>query len=139
MNRKPTRYANDFAGARRFAFLLLVPLCLAGLGAARGADEPPKATAAAPVEVHLTEYTIAMPKTLPAGPTTFAVHNEGAKAHSFKIEGPGIEEILSKPVHPGETGTLEVTLKPGEYKVYCPIGSHSAKGMTLALTVTAKP
>jgi uncharacterized cupredoxin-like copper-binding protein len=123
----------------RQAFLLLVPLCLAGLTAARGAEAPPKAPAAAAVEVHLKEYTITMPKTLPAGPTTFSVHDDGAKAHSFKIEGPGVEELLAKPLHPGETGTLQVTLQPGEYKVYCPIGSHSAKGMSITLTVTAKP
>ena len=29
------------------------------------------------------------------------------------------------------------TLQPGEYKVYCPIGSHSVKGMSVKLVVTA--
>jgi uncharacterized cupredoxin-like copper-binding protein len=114
---------------------LFVLFCCA---AVLGAQEPRKASAA-PVEVHLTEYAIAMPQTLPAGPTTFALHNDGKKSHSFKIEGPGLDELLSKPVRPHETETLQVTLQPGEYKVYCPIGSHSAKGMTMTLTVTAKP
>jgi len=131
------RQVDGLARIRRFAFVLLV-LCLAGLTAASAA-EPQKAPAAAPVEVHLTEYAVAMPTTLPAGPTTFAVHNDGHKTHSFKIEGPGIDELLSKPVRPHETGTLQVTLQPGEYKVYCPIGSHSAKGMTLTLAVAARP
>jgi plastocyanin len=106
---------------------LLVLLCCA---AAVGAQKTP-----APVEVHLTEYAIAMPKTLPAGPTTFTLSNDGKKSHSFKIEGPGLDELLAKPVRPHETATLQVTLQPGEYKVYCPIGSHSAKGMTMTLTV----
>jgi uncharacterized cupredoxin-like copper-binding protein len=61
------------------------------------------------------------------------------KTHSFKIEGPGIDQLLSTPVKPRETGKLDLILQPGEYKVYCPIGSHSAKGMTTTLTVTAKP
>jgi uncharacterized cupredoxin-like copper-binding protein len=139
MRREPIRQADDFVRTWRFAAVLLVPLGLAGLSAASGAEEPQKGPAAAPVEVHLTEYAIVMPKTLAAGPTTFTVHDDGAKAHSFKIEGPGIDELLPKPVHPGETGTLQVTLQPGEYKIYCPIGSHSAKGMTTTLTVTAKP
>ena len=78
-----------------------------------------------------------MPHTLPAGPTTFVVHNDGGKTHSFKIEGPGIEELLSKPVPPNASETLKVTLQPGEYKVYCPIGSHEIKGMKMTLTVTA--
>jgi len=33
--------------------------------------------------------------------------------------------------------SLTITLKAGEYKVYCPIGSHEVKGMTRKLTVTA--
>lgn len=137
MRREPTRQADDFVRTWRFAAVLLVPLGLAGLTAASGAEEPQKGPA--PVEVHLTEYIVTMPKTLPAGPTTFAVRNDGIKTHSFKIEGPGIDELLSKPIHPNETGTLQVTLQPGEYKVYCPIGNHSAKGMTMTLMVTAKP
>ena len=137
MRRHPTRHAYDFLRTWRFAAVLLVPLGLAGLAAASGAEEPQKGPGV--VEVHLTEYMVDMPKTLPAGPTTFAIHDDGHKTHSFKIEGPGIDELLSKPVHPHETGTLQLTLQPGEYKVYCPIGNHSAKGMTMALKVTAKP
>ena len=129
MRRDPTRQAHHLTSTWRFAAALLVVL---GLAAPSGAE-------AAAVEVHLTEYTVAMPKTLPAGPTTFAIRNDGRKTHSFKIEGPGIEELLSKPVHPNETGTLQLTLQPGDYKVYCPIGNHSAKGMTMTLKVTAKP
>jgi len=101
--------------------------------------EPESGKAAATVEVTLSEYAVGMPHTLPAGPTTFLIHNEGKKTHSFKIEGPGIDEILKKPVPPAATDQLQVTLQPGEYKIYCPIGSHEAKGMTMKLAVTAAP
>lgn len=101
--------------------------------------EPESGKGAATVEVRLSEYAIEMPHTLPAGPTTFLVRNEGKKIHSFKIEGPGIDAILSKPVQPQAAGELQVTLQPGEYKIYCPVGSHEAKGMTLKLAVTAAP
>jgi uncharacterized cupredoxin-like copper-binding protein len=117
---------------RRLLALLL--LAFAVLTAPAVAEEK-----AAPVEVHLTEYKVEMPKTLLSGPTTFQIHNEGVKTHSFKIEGPGIDQLLSAPVKPNTVGKLEITLLPGEYKVYCPIGNHSAKGMTTTLTVTAKP
>jgi uncharacterized cupredoxin-like copper-binding protein len=120
------------------ALSLLMPLFLLALSAALAAD-PPAAEKAAMVDVHLKEYTIDMPATLPAGPTTFAVHNDGTKKHSFKIMGPGIEEIIATPVAPQETANLTVTLKAGEYKVFCPIGSHEAKGMTRKLVVTAPP
>jgi uncharacterized cupredoxin-like copper-binding protein len=117
---------------------LLLPVLLLGIGPAFAAD-PPAAEKPAMVDVHLKEYAIQIPETLPAGPTTFAVHNDGTKKHSFKIEGPGIEEIITMPLAPQETASLTVTLKPGDYKVYCPIGSHEVKGMARKLVVTAPP
>jgi uncharacterized cupredoxin-like copper-binding protein len=125
----------------RAAACLVLPIFLFGLTAAFGAEEPKGAKAAGTVggvEVRLSEHVIDMPHTLPPGPTTFLVHNEGKKTHSFKIEGPGVDALLSAPVPPRASGELQVTLAPGEYKVYCPIGSHEAKGMTMKLTVTAK-
>jgi uncharacterized cupredoxin-like copper-binding protein len=118
---------------------LLVPVFLFSLTAASGSAEPQGEKAAVTVEVHLSEYAIAMPQTLAAGPTAFLLHNDGGKSHSFKIEGPGVDEIVSMPVPPQGMGKLTVTLQPGEYKVYCPIGSHEVKGMTRKLVVTAKP
>ena len=118
---------------------LLLPIFLLSLTAASAA-EPQGDKAAGTVDVHLTEYAIKMPDTLPAGPTTFVVHNDGNKVHSFRIEGPGLTDaILAKPVPPQETENLQVTLQPGEYKVYCPVGSHEVKGMKMTLKVTAKP
>ncbi|HZF11740.1 MAG TPA: cupredoxin domain-containing protein [Thermoanaerobaculia bacterium] len=124
--------------------LLLVFLALSSLGvagaasllAADPAEEKPPATAPGAVEVHLSEYVVKMPETLPAGPTTFALHNDGNKKHAFKIEGPGIEGTQSAILEPHATGELKVTLQPGEYKIYCPIGSHSIKGMSVKLVVT---
>ena len=116
--------------------LLLIPILLAATIAL--AAEAPKASRS--VDVHLSEYAIDMPHTLPPGPTTFTLHNDGKKVHRFKIEGPGIATgLMSEQVSPGHTGTLDVTLEPGEYKVLCPIGSHSIKGMALTLEVAAKP
>ena len=91
------------------------------------------------VEVRLTEYAIEMPASLPAGTTTFVVHNQGKKTHHFGIEGEGIDEMLPSSLRPGKTASLQVTLKPGQYKVYCPLGSHESKGMSAKLTVTAAP
>jgi len=131
MRTEPTRQAAPFARACRLAFVLLLPLGLAGLTAASAASKP--------VEVHLSEYSIEMPMTLPAGPTTFNLHNDGVKKHRFKLEGPGMgEDSPATPVLSHETATFQVTLQPGEYKVYCPLGNHSAKGMTMTLKVTPK-
>jgi plastocyanin len=114
--------------------LLCLPLVF-GLSAAFGAAFGAEDGKPAPVEVRLSEYVIEMPHTLPPGPTTFLVHNDGSKSHSFKIQGPGIDSTLEAIVRPHASGSLQVTLQPGDYTVYCPIGSHSAKGMTMKLAV----
>ena len=91
--------------------------------------------AVGPVEVRLTEYAIQMPQEIPAGTTAFVIHNQGNVEHNFEIEGQGIEEKLPVPLAPGATGSLQVTLPPGEYKVYCPVADHESEGMTATLIV----
>jgi plastocyanin len=120
---------------RALLYLFVPILFLFGSAALTAAAEP---QGEKPVEVRLTEYTVDMPHTLPAGPTTFLIRNEGKNTHSFRIEGPGIAEMLSAPVRPRKEASLQVTLQPGDYKVYCPVGSHESKGMTMTLTVAAK-
>ena len=118
--------------------LMVVILLSLGLTSPAEADEQEKKDAAGTVAVTLTEYAIDMPQSLPAGPTTFVIHNEGQKTHSFVLQGEGSEEKLASFLRPHATANLEVALKPGKYKVYCPIGSHEAKGMTRTLVVTEK-
>jgi uncharacterized cupredoxin-like copper-binding protein len=76
------------------------------------------------VQVTLTEYKIEMPALIVAGPTTFNVTNTGNKIHGFEIEGNGIEKALKPRLKEGESGFLQVDLKPGTYKVYCPVIGH---------------
>jgi uncharacterized cupredoxin-like copper-binding protein len=123
----------------RRIFYLLPLLLFFGLTAAVRAEEPQGdqgEKTAGTVEVRLTEYAVEMPHTLPAGPTTFLVRNQGQKKHSFKILGPGIDQMLEALVSPQQTGSLQVTLQPGEYTVFCPMGNHAAKGMTMKLVVS---
>ncbi len=88
------------------------------------------------VEVKLTEYKIEMPTALSAGLTTFKVTNTGSDVHSFEVEGNGIEKELEPKLEAGETRTLQVELKPGTYKVYCPVDGHKIIGMSLNLKVS---
>ena len=87
------------------------------------------------VEVKLTEYKIEMPTSVSAGATTFKVTNAGDETHGFEIEGNGIEVALKPRLKKGESGSLQVDLKPGTYKVYCPVLGHKRRGMSLDLTV----
>ena len=92
-------------------------------------------TAAGPTQqVHLIEYQIHMPDTLPAGRIGFNIENGGKEQHAFEIEGNGIEqktEVLPR----GNSAALEVDLKPGTYTVYCPVPGHAEKGMRKTVTV----
>ena len=88
-----------------------------------------------PVEVKLTEYKIEMPASLGSGATTFNVTNTGNETHGFEIEGNGIEKALKPRLKKGENGSLQMDLKPGTYKVYCPVIGHRWHGMSLDLTV----
>jgi uncharacterized cupredoxin-like copper-binding protein len=53
------------------------------------------------------------------------------------IEGQGISKRLANNLTPGQSGFLNVDLKPGTYTVFCPVGegAHRANGMELELTV----
>jgi uncharacterized cupredoxin-like copper-binding protein len=87
------------------------------------------------VEVKLTEYKIEMPALIGTGATTFNVTNTGNETHGFEIEGNGIEKALKPRLKKGENGSLQVDLKPGTYKVYCPVIGHKWHGMSVDLTV----
>jgi hypothetical protein len=90
--------------------------------------------ASATQEVHLIEYAIHMPDTLPAGRIAFNVENGGKETHAFEIEGNGIEAKTNE-LTGGNTAALEVDLEPGTYTIYCPVKDHAKKGMKKTVTV----
>lgn len=106
---------------------------------------PNRSTAAKPmaaraVKAELREWKISLNSpSVSSGRVTIEVHNSGAAAHSFEIEGNGIEQ-RTRPVAPDSTVTLSLELKPGKYDIYCPLGSglHKKMGMTASLAVQAE-
>ena len=87
------------------------------------------------VDVTLTERRIVMPRELPAGKTAFVVRNNGKERQNFKIEGPGLDKEFMIPVAPDESKTLNVELKPGDYKVLVPGKQAEFKGDEFTLSV----
>lgn len=97
---------------------------------AEGGDQ----AGAQPVQVTLAEDRIQMPGSVPAGPTTFEVTNEGNAERRFEIAGPGVEQRLATPLKQYEVQTLTVDLEPGTYRVST--GDRTARGLETTLTVT---
>lgn len=89
------------------------------------------------INVELTQDEIRMPNTLRAGPVTFVVKNTSQQVHSFAIEGKGLDGEIGEPLAPGDTRSMVVDLRPGNYRVYCPImEQHGGASMEVALIVT---
>jgi uncharacterized cupredoxin-like copper-binding protein len=91
------------------------------------------------VSAKLSEWKIELSKgTVTAGTVTFTVTNAGIIPHAFEVEGQGIEKQTDV-IQPGSSATLTLTLKPGTYEVYCPVGedSHKKLGMETHLKVVS--
>ena len=116
------------------AGLLFAALTLGGATALRHTPRDPAAVAA-----KLSEWKVELSQpSIAAGVVTFTVTNAGSVPHAFEVEGQGIEKE-TEVIAPGASATLKLTLKPGNYDVYCPVGgdSHKHLGMETHLKVVA--
>ena len=114
------------------ALTLLLTASACG-GAGGGAASAPSAKA---IEISETDFALA-PATVrvgKAGTVTLRAVNNGGTTHALEIEGAGVEGKTSE-IAPGQRAELTVELKPGEYKLYCPVGNHRSLGMTGKLVV----
>lgn len=116
------------------------------------------------VEVVTREFAFVLPDTLPAGLTTFRLHNEGRQPHHlmlYRLEpgknlGDAFRALRAGGAHPawmhaaggpnavpnGGESVGTVLLEPGHYVAFCHVKSpdqviHFAKGMMKDLVVTA--
>lgn len=109
-------------------------LAASALGAAlhyKSSNEPVSVTAKlSEWRVELSEATVA------AGSVRFTATNAGSIPHALEVEGPGIEQETAL-IQPGSSATFTLTLRPGAYEVYCPVGedSHKKLGMETHLRV----
>ena len=117
--------------SRNVAGLLFASLTFAGTSTHRTPRDP------AAVTVKMSEWKIMLSQeTVSPGAVAFTVTNAGTIPHAFEVEGQGIERKTDV-IQPGSSATLTVTLKPGTYEVYCPVGedSHKKLGMETHLRV----
>jgi plastocyanin len=110
---------------------------IALLGALVGAAPRPHADAPSQVSVRLSEWKVELSQaSVAAGTVTFTITNAGSIPHAFEVEGRGIEQE-TQTIQPGSSDSLTLTLQPGTYEVYCPVGedSHKKLGMEAHLQV----
>jgi high-affinity iron transporter len=113
------------------AAVLLIVLVAAGCGGGTKHDD---AASARRVAVSLTDEGCPATLSLPAGPTTFVVTNDGADAVSeFEIlDGDTILGEVEN-LAPGLSGEFSLTLDAGTYVTYCPGGSTTERGRLRAV------
>lgn len=80
------------------------------------------------VDVTLNERRVEMMREIPSGKTAFVVRNNGKERQNFKIEGQGLEKEFMIAVAPNDTKTLNVDLKPGDYKAFIPTSGKKEEG-----------
>lgn len=98
------------------------------------ASSPGDQDEAQTVNVKMSEFALDMPSTFKAGTYTFVAENTGQTVHALKIEGQGMEQETPI-VQPGDSAELTLTLRNGDYEVYCPVGGHKGQGMEKEITV----
>ncbi len=99
--------------------------------------EPRPGGARRTVEVAGSEFEFELPgKSLSAGDYTFKLENTGQAAHDLVLEGPGLDDAATPLVDPGQTGSVDVTLASGTYKLYCSVPGHEDAGMKLELEIS---
>src|SRR5215212_2904905 len=106
------------------------------LASALGARPNPSGKPVA-VTAKLSEWKVQLSaETVTAGPVAFTVTNSGSIPHALEVEGQGLEQQTVL-LQPGSSTTLTLTLGPGTYEVYCPVGedSHKKLGMETHLKV----
>ena len=92
---------------------------------------------ASTISVRLSEWKVELSRAaVGPGPVSFTVKNTGTIPHAFEVEGKGLEKETPQ-IAPGDSTTLTLDLKAGDYEVYCPVGegSHEKLGMKAKLHV----
>ena len=75
-------------------------------------------------------------QTFAPGTYTFQATNSGAIPHALTIDGPGVSDVSTGILKPGQGKSMTVALKDGSYNVYCPVDHHKAEGMSVNITVS---
>jgi nitrite reductase (NO-forming) len=119
-------------------------------GHSMGGHAPAKvAPAAGGIKTELGEmYVKPAQSQIKAGKVTFIAHNAGTLPHMLMVEKTPLKmDAPGQPsesaaladtgiIQPGETKSITVTLKKGEYELFCNVPGHYAAGQTTTVSVS---
>jgi uncharacterized cupredoxin-like copper-binding protein len=92
--------------------------------------------AAKKVAVTEKDFKIELRSTsLSPGAYEFDLKNDGPSQHDLVVNGPGVSNAKTPTIGGGSTATLKVTLKAGEYELYCSVPGHKQLGMDVKVKV----
>jgi plastocyanin len=102
-----------------------------------GCAHPVSAGVGGTVRVALNEYRL-NPASIRAraGSLTVVATNLGRLAHNLVVSRGGVTQATMKPIGPGQSGQLTVTLVPGTYLIGSTLLSDEALGLYGHVTVT---
>ena len=135
-----------FKALRHWIPLLATVVIVSGCGtstpgpstAASNPTPPPGA-----IHVSVLDYSITPAMiSVPAGPFTVYVTNDGKTPHNFTIRSPrgplGTSSKIvahTKDLNPGQADVIMATLPAGDYTFYCAFAGHEQLGMVGDFTV----
>jgi hypothetical protein len=63
------------------------------------------------------------------------IENRGPGVHNLFIEGEGISRAAGDTIAANGSATIDVSLRPGTYTLYCPLSDHRQKGEQVRITI----
>jgi hypothetical protein len=89
------------------------------------------------VDVALTGTSFQVEGSMAPGPVRFHVRNVSTGRHSFAVDGIDHTFKLEDPLAPGASGTLDVELPSGSFRIRCPLAGHTEPPRQLIVTQRA--
>jgi len=131
----------DFPGKRLPAFVVVSVLLFVGMISAvlvfGGKTKAETEAAREKIAVGETDYALEVPKTtVSPGIYTLEVTNYGQIPHNLTVQGPGGKKKGTKTIEPGDSASLVIHLRKGDYVFFSSLPGQQQAGVTETVTVS---
>ncbi len=131
----------DFPGKRLPAFVVVSGLLFVAMISAvlvfGGKTKAETEAAREKIAVGETDYAIEVPKTtVSPGVYTLEVTNYGQIPHNLTVQGPGGKKKATATIKPGESASLVIELRKGDYIFFSSLPGQQQQGVSESVTVS---